>query len=267
MSTVQKICSVLDRHPIGLGSQELPRYAFGEFFRRTRYTLSEFSGRVAEYRKLQLALADLRNSCSHATSLDEVVGAARSNSIFRSDQKQAEIVSLLRILQKNPPHYVCEIGSASGGTLFLFAKVCSPDALIVSIDLGLTFERSVVHSHIGNGQQQLVSIRADSRAPGTICRVRSLLRGHKLDLLFIDGDHSYDGVKADFNNYSPLVREGGFTVFHDIVPDFRNQFGTPTEKDTGEVPRFWREIKQHQKTTEIIEDGKQDGYGIGIVHM
>src|SRR5438045_7223165 len=102
MSTVQKIGSVLDRHPIGLGAQELPRFAFGEFFRR-----------VAEYRKLQLALADLRNSCSHATSLDEVVGAVRSNSSFGSNQKQAEIVSLLRILQKHPPHYVCEIGSAS----------------------------------------------------------------------------------------------------------------------------------------------------------
>jgi cephalosporin hydroxylase len=263
MSSVQKIGSVLDRHPIGLGPQELPRYAFGEFFRR----VAEYKRRVAEYRKLQLALVDLRNSCSHATSLDEVVGAACSNSIFPSIQKQAEIVSLLRILQKPPPHYVCEIGSAAGGTLFLFAKVCCPDALIVSIDLGLTFERSVVHSHMGNRQQRLVSIRADSRAPGTVRRVRSLLRGHKLDVLFIDGDHSYEGVKADFNNYSPLVREGGFTVFHDIVPDFRTRFGTPTDSDTGEVPRFWREIKQHQKTTEIIEDVQQDGFGIGVVHM
>jgi cephalosporin hydroxylase len=256
MSLVQKIGSVLDRHPVGLGTQELPRYVFGELFRR-----------VGEYRKLQFALTDLRNFTSQATSLDEVVGAARSNSIFRSDQKQAEIVSLLRILQKHPPHYVCEIGSASGGTLFLFANVCCSDALIVSIDLGLTFERSAVHSHIGNGQQQLVSIRADSRAPETIRRVRSLLRGHKLDLLFIDGDHSYDGVKADFNNYSPLLREGGLIVFHDILPDFRTRFGTPTGNDTGEVPKFWAEVKQHYKTTEIIEDVQQDGYGIGIVHM
>jgi cephalosporin hydroxylase len=112
-----------------------------------------------------------------------------------------------------------------------------------------------------------MSIRADSRAPTTLRRVRSRLRHNQLDLLFIDGDHSYEGVKADFENYGPLVRAGGFVAFHDIVPDFRSRFGTPTVNDTGEVPRFWSEIKQDYRTSEIIEDVQQDGYGIGIVHM
>jgi predicted O-methyltransferase YrrM len=86
-------------------------------------------------------------------------------------------------------------------------------------------------------------------------------------VLFIDGDHSYDAVKADFSHYGPLVRGGGLIAFHDIVPDFRTRFGTPTDSDTGEVPRFWAEVTQRYKTTEIIESVQQDGYGIGIVHM
>ena len=196
-----------------------------------------------------------------------MVEAALLNNIFHSIQKRTEILGLLHILERHPPRYVCEIGTACGGTLFLLAKACSSDALIMSIDIGLTFERSLVHSHIGAGKQQLIPIRADSRAPETIRRVRSFLRGHELDLLFIDGDHSYDAVKADFSNYGPLVRGGGLIAFHDILPDFRTRFGTPTDSDTGEVPRFWAEVKQRYKTTEIIEDVQQDGYGIGIVHM
>ena len=36
-----------------------------------------------------------------------------------------------------------------------------------------------------------------------------------LDLLFIDGNHSFDAVCNDFNNYKNLVRKGGFIVFDD----------------------------------------------------
>jgi cephalosporin hydroxylase len=35
------------------------------------------------------------------------------------------------------------------------------------------------------------------------------------DLLVIDGDHTYAGVKSDFDNYSGFVRQGGFIVFDD----------------------------------------------------
>ena len=38
----------------------------------------------------------------------------------------------------------------------------------------------------------------------------------KIDLLFIDGDHSYGAVKADAVNWIPKVKEGGIVIFHDI---------------------------------------------------
>ena len=37
----------------------------------------------------------------------------------------------------------------------------------------------------------------------------------KIDLLFLDGDHSYNGVKNNFENYSPLVESGGYVIFDD----------------------------------------------------
>jgi len=49
-------------------------------------------------------------------------------------------------------------------------------------------------------------------------------------VLFPDGDHSYEGVKRDFEMYSPLVRPGGIIAFHDTV--FMDG-----------VRRFWAELK------------------------
>ncbi|MBR9705653.1 class I SAM-dependent methyltransferase [Candidatus Pacearchaeota archaeon] len=49
-----------------------------------------------------------------------------------------------------------------------------------------------------------------------------------VDMLFIDGDHRYEGVMADWLLYNPLVGKGGIVAFHDAnasvdscgVPDF-----------------------------------------------
>lgn len=36
-----------------------------------------------------------------------------------------------------------------------------------------------------------------------------------IDVLFIDGDHSYEGVKDDWQNFEPFVKKGGKIFFHD----------------------------------------------------
>jgi cephalosporin hydroxylase len=218
------------------------------------------------YRQLRRDLSALRKQYAALSSLDERIDLIRGHQIFGAIQQHNEIAGLLDILRQNPPKYVCEIGTASGGTLFLLAQVCAPDALLLSVDLGLLRERCLVHGRFATRKQKIVSVRGDSRAPTTLERVRSLLRGHPLDLLFIDGDHSYEGVKADFVDYGPLVRPRGLIVFHDIVRDFGTRFGTPTGHYTGGVPDFWEEIKAQHRTSELIEDPGQDGYGIGIVH-
>lgn len=43
------------------------------------------------------------------------------------------------------------------------------------------------------------------------------LKGLKIDILFIDGDHRYKGVVDDWKNYEPLVASGGFIVFDDYL--------------------------------------------------
>jgi predicted O-methyltransferase YrrM len=75
----------------------------------------------------------------------------------------------------------------------------------------------------------------------------SMKRGGNVDFLFIDGDHRYEGVKRDFEMYSPLVRRERIIAFHDIVPE-------PPE-NVGGVPDFWNEIKHGFSH---VEDGVRD---------
>lgn len=59
-----------------------------------------------------------------------------------------------------------------------------------------------------------------------------------IDLLFIDGDHSYAGVKRDWELFSPHLRPFGVAVFHDATWDLHG----PTRPDMG-VPRFLEELR------------------------
>lgn len=236
--------------------------------RRVVDHIAWWADRYHNYTAMRQALATLWLRYSSCESLAERVDLVLSDPIFGAMQRSHEITELLAMLQRNPPQYICEIGTASGGTLFLLARVSRPGALLLSVDKGLSLERSLVHAHFAAEAQRVISMRGDSCSPEIIERVRSALGGRLLDLLFIDGDHTYDGVEADFTNYVPFVAKGGLIVIHDIVTDFRTRYGVHTTGSpyTGEVPVFWQEVKAAHKTSEIIEGPEQDGFGIGIVH-
>ncbi len=185
---------------------------------------------------------------------------------IRPIQVREEIIELLRIVSELKPKALIEIGTAAGGTLFLFSRVASPDALIVSIDLpggkfggGYPEWKIPIYRSFAKDDQKIVLLRADSHDPKTLEEVRRILGNRKLDFLFIDGDHSYEGVRKDFEMYSPLVREGGIIAFHDIVEH-------PPE--TGcEVSKFWNEIKHRYKYAEIVKDWNQKWAGIGVLYV
>jgi predicted O-methyltransferase YrrM len=88
-----------------------------------------------------------------------------------------------------------------------------------------------------------------------LASINEILQGYKLDFLFIDGDHSYEGVKKDFEMYSPLVRSGGLIAFHDITP-----CGPPKE-----VFKYWEEVKESYVHKELIHKTGQGAMGIGVV--
>jgi cephalosporin hydroxylase len=185
---------------------------------------------------------------------------------FYAYQKRQEILPFLERVARLQPQRLCEIGAASGGTLCALSHAATESALVISLDFDFTPARLKALPQLGRPRQTVVCIAGDSHDANIHSRVGGLLGGERLDLLFIDGDHSYAGVKADFEMYAGFVRNGGLIGFHDIVPDYKARYGTPTPADSGGVPAFWQEIKaRFRDTQEFVESPAQDGYGIGLL--
>lgn len=180
-------------------------------------------------------------------------------------QEKYEIKELLTIIKKKKPRIVLEIGSARGGTLFLFSKYAYENAIIISIDLpkgpfggGYSKNRVSIFKKFITNKQKMYLIRDNSHLENTKNKLKKILGKNKIDFLFIDGDHTYEGVKIDFEQYSPLVKKGGIIAMHDIALH-------PKETKC-EVNKFWKELKNSYKYKEIILDKNQGWAGIGIIY-
>ena len=184
-------------------------------------------------------------------------------------QIEAEMVPAMAAIRAHAPRTVVEIGTAWGGSLFCWAQVADTEALLLSVDLpgGVGGAGYLPESipHFRNfcfESQRLVALLGDSRDGAVIAGVDDALAGRSIDLLFIDGDHTYEGVRADFEQYSPLVTPGGMVMFHDIQPH--------SEADSGqriEVSMFWDEVSRGRRSHSFIADPNQSGAGIGIIYM
>jgi predicted O-methyltransferase YrrM len=193
-----------------------------------------------------------------------IVDFAMRERAIAVQQVPSEIVEFAILAAERKARTTLEIGTSRGGSLFILCRLAAPDGTIISVDMpGAGYGEAYTPAHARLFQlfpskgQSLSLVKADSHHPGTRRRVEDLLNGKQVELLFIDGDHSYEGVKKDFEMYSPLVADGGMIAFHDIA--------VHTKFANCEVDRFWNEVKQNYRHREIIDDTKQGWAGIGIL--
>lgn len=149
---------------------------------------------------------------------------------------------------------IVEIGSARGGVLYALAQLAHESALIVSIDLpggencgGQSERERRLFASMGSPSQTVRCLPCNSHYATTQRLLRRLLAGRNIDLLFLDGDHSYGGVRSDFEMYRDLVARDGLIGFHDIATH-PEQWG-----DGNEVGVFWDELKAKHEYHEFID--------------
>lgn len=195
-------------------------------------------------------------------------------------QKPGELADLLRILRGRKLKTVVEVGSARGGTFWLWAKIAQPDALLVSIDLpAADFSAPDAARLTGEARdeygdkavdkmraalkpgQAAEFLRGNSQTKDMQLRLERVLNGRKIDFLFIDADHGYEGCKTDYDLYSPLVADSGVIAFHDII-------GRPQDKRC-RVPQVWSEVRAKNRCVELYDErtwGFGRWAGIGVVY-
>lgn len=216
---------------------------------------------------LLFSLPGLRRKTRENTGWKELFESLNSfhDDFFRCLQVPDEIVAAMEIIERHAPRRILEIGTARGGTLFLFSRAAAPDAFLVSLDLahgkyggGYSAWKTHIFRRLLRDGQRAEFVRGDSHEAASLDEVCQHFKGEKLDLLFIDGDHTYAGVKQDYELYSPLVREGGLIILHDIAKH-------PPQLQC-EVDRFWNEVKGCFQSQEVIADRQQGWAGIGILN-
>ena len=116
-----------------------------------------------------------------------------------------------------------EVGAYAGGSSCLMLQ--RPNTTIVSIDLGEPISKGEVLENViiyKNNNNYYKYIQGNSQVVETKNKVIEVLHNsrvlgytNKIDILFLDGDHSFNAVMADFVMYSDLVNVGGYIIFDD----------------------------------------------------
>jgi predicted O-methyltransferase YrrM len=145
--------------------------------------------------------------------------------LFSSNQLNHGVVSqqldeaalLYRLARRVGAGRVVEIGRFKGGSTFLIAAALDAGGEVWSYDLhvpspgldGTALDRGLLEALRRYGLEDRVRlIVGDSRTADPPDRC---------DLVLIDGDHSYEGVRADWERWRELVPSGGRVLFHDAV--------------------------------------------------
>ena len=117
-----------------------------------------------------------------------------------------------------PMMNMLEIGAAAGGNIYVFDHFFNLRNAVI-VDDGKHPKFNLRREVLKNIPYK--EFTGDSHSVGAVDFVKQL--DLKYDIIFIDGDHSYQGVKQDFINFSPYLKPKGKIVFHDtfIVHDVK----------------------------------------------
>jgi len=155
---------------------------------------------------------------------------------FKAEQRLPEFKMLIDEVGKLEPEVILEIGVRFGGSLKFWERIAKE--LVVGVDI----DRSAPWSWLTFGDKVKIVI-GDSTKESTKKEVNDILKGRKIDFLFVDGGHGcsprYNDYiripcqdinntpRRDFENFSPLVRSGGLVCIADL--------GEPCCRDTYDV--------------------------------
>lgn len=164
-----------------------------------------------------------------STSLDHAV-------IAMTIRQTAYLFGVIRQMQARK---VIEVGRYKGGSTLVIAAAMSGEGQLWSIDIGEKEARLYQGGSARPFDQQLADVcrRLGLRVDLIVGDSRTVqVETGEVDLVLIDGDHSYEGAKNDFERFGRRVRVGGAVLLDDT---FDEEF-FKTHSDT--VGRLVQEI-------------------------
>lgn len=195
-------------------------------------------------------------------------------------QRKHEIMMLWTVFHYQNPSVVVEVGTAQGGTFAAWCELAPPGALLISLDRCVNDCRprpgEPVHPSIYNGPlrmteqgggtyslgkkgQTVKAINGWTYEQSTQESLINALGGRKIQFLYHDASHDYEGSMSDFGWMWPLIEEGGIMAFHDIME---------SKAEGVTKSKFWKWVKEnvdYSACYEIRSGRGDDSLGQGIL--
>lgn len=159
------------------------------------------------------------------------------------------------------PELLVELGTFKGYSLFSFSQAAKDFNLETRINAIDTWEGD---KHAGFFGEELYHIFQKIKAKyykGVNIIIHKKLfdkaiedfNDKSIDILHIDGLHTYEAVKHDFNTWLPKVKENGVIMLHDVC-EKSDDFG---------VYKLWIELKTKYKNTITFKYS----HGLGVIFL
>jgi predicted O-methyltransferase YrrM len=158
-----------------------------------------------------------------------------------------EAALLFRLARNAESGPFAEIGRFKGGSTIVFATALPAGVELWSYDLHVALRPDLPGERLDRElADALARYRLDRKVHLLVADSRTVEPPPApLELLFVDGDHSYEGARADFERWGAFVRQGGHLLFHDAVDTGRygnvypgvarlvGEIGPPWERQPG----------------------------------
>ncbi len=166
------------------------------------------------------------------------------------------------LLENIKPQRMLEIGTHQGGTAAFWCEL-APSVFSIDLPDGLFGGIGWDGARARNERLQrdypgvYEGVLADSHLASTL---EIAAKRGPFDVVFIDADHRYEGVKQDLEMYSSVVRPGGAILFHDIVD-------TAFTREQGcYVAHLWNELKFRADAQSFLVSPEGGNFGgIGMI--
>ncbi len=160
-----------------------------------------------------------------------------------------------------------EIGVRAAVSLIMLGETVNQGGKIVCVDLpgacwggemqNTAAARAKLEDFERRKQIMWAQIDDDSQRPEVVEEIEKL---GPFDFVFLDADHTYDGVANDFSNYIPMATKA-------VILDDINNEETIKHKGKGYtsgVKKFWTELKETgaYATSEFVASGSKQGKGV-----
>lgn len=163
-------------------------------------------------------------------------------------QRDADI--MLSFLEKFPDQgRLVEIGTGYGHSASFFSKA-KPNWEIYTIDsFGLYGDGRVYVEHDVDKVREVFNTLSKTNVIQILGNSNNINWKLPVDVVYLDGGHYYDCVKADFDNYSSYLKNDGYIFLHDY---HREDFGVKRLVD--ELCQNGWELLDHHKVAVITRE-------------